>query len=55
MKNKSIIEEALELAQTIGSAHFGMTYEQGVEEALMWVLGEIDDEDFSFTPKKYLK
>lgn len=26
-----------------------------IEEALMWVLGEIDDEDFSFTPKKYLK
>jgi hypothetical protein len=25
----------------------GMTYEQGVEEALMWVMEEIPDEDFS--------
>lgn len=55
MKNKSIIEEALDNVQESDSSHFGMTYEQGVEEALMWVLGEIDDEDFSFTPKKYLK
>jgi|DEB19_MinimDraft_2_1074335.scaffolds.fasta_scaffold29524_1 hypothetical protein len=55
MKNKTIIEEALDKVQESECNHFGMTYEQGVEEALMWVLGEIDDEDFSFTPKKYLK
>ncbi len=55
MKNKSIIEEALDNVQESESSCFGMTYEQGVEEALMWVLGEIDDEDFSFTPKKRLK
>lgn len=24
----------------------GMTYENGVEEALLWVVGEIDDDDF---------
>lgn len=54
MKNKTIIEEALDNVQESASSHFGMTYEQGVEEALLWVLDEID-EDFSFTPKKYLK
>jgi hypothetical protein len=26
-----------------------MTYEQGVDEALGWVLGEIADEEFSLT------
>lgn len=31
------------------SKFFGMTYEQGIESALMWVLGEIEDEDFEYT------
>lgn len=29
----------------------GMTYEQGIYEALQWVLGEISDEEFSATNK----
>ncbi len=55
MKNKTIIEEALNNVQKCESNHFNMTYEQGVEEALLWVLEEIDNEDFDFTPEKYLK
>ena len=31
-----------------GSAFPGMTFEQGVEEALSWVLGEQDDPPLSF-------
>ena len=25
----------------------GMTYEKGIEEALLWVLGEIEDDEFT--------
>lgn len=27
----------------------GMTYEQGASKALMWILGEISDEEFEFS------
>ena len=28
----------------------GMTYHEGIEEALQWVLEEIPDEEFEFSP-----
>lgn len=29
-----------------------MTYEQGIEEALLWVLGDITDEEFEYSSEK---
>jgi hypothetical protein len=40
--------EKLAEYDTIGVSKYPqMTYEQGVLEALMWVLGELPDEEFS--------
>lgn len=50
MKTKGEIEGALvgvADADTQGSKYPGMTYEQGIAEALRWVLGDIPDEEFS--------
>jgi hypothetical protein len=48
MKCESDINGALSKVNTNESNFQGMTYEQGVEEALMWVLGEINDTEFEF-------
>ena len=47
MKTKQEIEKLLENFDSQRSQYPGMTYEQGIEEALQWVLGEITDDEFS--------
>lgn len=47
------IEEVINKLDTSSGTKFpGMTYEEGVDEALRWVLGEIPDDEFEFAPKK---
>lgn len=46
MKTKAEIERLMKYTDFYTRNFPGMTYEQGVEDALNWVLGEIDDEDF---------
>jgi hypothetical protein len=29
----------------------GMTYEEGIRDALEWVLGNLDDDEFDYAPK----
>lgn len=49
MKAKDEIENALlRVDSGARSKYPGMTYEQGVEEALQWVLGEISDDEFGY-------
>lgn len=47
MKSRQEIEEVL--SQLPDSTKFpAMTYEQGIDEALCWVLEEISDEEFEY-------
>ena len=41
------IRSALDKLDAGASSFPGMTYEQGIEEALMWVLGDLKDDEFS--------
>lgn len=52
MKTKDEIDNALRNVDTNDPKYFGMSYEQGIEEALMWVLGETSDEDFEYAKKE---
>jgi len=45
MKTTDEIEVVLSRLPAEGTRFSGMTYEEGIEEALRWVLGELDDED----------
>jgi len=48
MKTSEEIEAVLLKLPPDGETKYtGMTYEAGIEEALQWVLGEIDDGEFS--------
>jgi hypothetical protein len=48
MKSKDEIEEMLDRIDSQAPTKFpGMTYEGGLEEALRWVLGEIEDDELS--------
>ena len=47
MKTKQEIERSLANIEELTSSYTGMTYKDGLEEALLWVLGEISDEEFS--------
>lgn len=46
MKTDEQIERALRNVCTEGTQYAGMTYEEGIEEALRWVLGEIDEFEY---------
>ena len=49
MKTEREISDAISNVDDIGSSQYpGMTYEQGVTEALRWVLGEVPDEEFEY-------
>jgi len=49
MKAKDEIEKALLRVDAAARSKFpGMTYEQGVEEALQWAIGEISDDEFGY-------
>ena len=53
MKNKSEIEKVLMNLPESGKTNYpAMTYEQGIEEALMWVLEEISDNEFEYSPSR---
>jgi hypothetical protein len=55
MKTQNEIEQVLSnLPENPYKTKFAsMTYEQGIDEALNWVLGEISDEEFEYGPKNY--
>lgn len=47
MKGKAEISDFVNTIETQGPSMFpSMSYEQGVEEALLWVLEEIPDDEF---------
>lgn len=49
MRAKSEIEKVLRNLPESGLTRYkGMTFEQGIEEALSWVLEEIPDEKFEY-------
>ena len=52
MKTKDEIDNALRNVDTDNPKYFGMSYEQGIEEALQWVLGEVTDDDFEYAQKE---
>lgn len=35
-----------------GNQFYGMTYEEGIRDALEWILGELSDEDFGYVNNK---
>lgn len=46
----SILCEVLSNLPAAGETQFpGSTYESGIEEVLLWLLGEISDEDFEYS------
>lgn len=47
MKTKQEIEELLNKFDDQNNSYPGMTYEQGIVEALQWVIGEISDDEFA--------
>lgn len=53
-KHQDDIEAVLSRLNTAGPSRFpGMSYEQGIEEALLWVRCEIGDDEFSYaTPNQ---
>ena len=53
MKTELQIKEVLSNVDTDKNKYHGMTYEQGVEEALLWVLDELEDDEFPYSEKQY--
>mgnify|MGYP007065736716 CR=1 FL=1 len=52
MKSQTEVANALGIVDSNKSEFPAMSYEQGVEETLLWVLGEIEDDDFEFSKEK---
>ncbi len=48
MKEEDAIQKAADRVKVNSTKYPGMTYEEGVCEALEWVLGEIPDEEFEY-------
>jgi len=52
MKSEKEIQNVLRNLPLSGETNYNaMTYEEGIEETLMWILDEISDEEFSYTLK----
>jgi hypothetical protein len=51
MKTQSDINSVLSKVDIEGTKFPGMTYEDGIEEALLWVLEEIPDDEFEYAPE----
>lgn len=51
MKAREDIQAAWMEVDPHAGEYPGMSYEQGVEEALMWVLGELTDEEFIYSQR----
>ena len=47
MKDLHVIQTVLDKVDTDTNKYPAMSYADGVREALMWVVGEIEDEEFS--------
>lgn len=48
MKTEEQINRILDKIDTSKpSKYFGMTYEQGIEESLLWVIEQIADDEFT--------
>lgn len=47
VKTQKQIEDVLKDFDSLKNAYPGMTFEQGIEEALSWVLGDIGDDEFT--------
>jgi hypothetical protein len=53
MRRDKEIQAALSNVDAVGQSRYaGMTYEQGIDEALRWVLEEISNEDFEYAEKE---
>jgi len=53
MKTPEAIEKVLmNLPPSGDTLYTAMTYEQGIEIALQWVLGEVSDEEFEYTERQ---
>ena len=50
MKTDKQIEDALERLEACPNTYNGMTYKDGISEALNWLLENISDEEFEFGP-----
>ena len=49
MKTENEIDEVFRnLPNSNETEYPGMTYEQGIEEALSWVIGDLSDEEFEY-------
>ena len=51
MRTEEEIEDVLDTIYPDENSYPNLTYENGIEEALLWVIGDIPNEDFEFTPK----
>jgi len=51
MRTEEEIEKVLDTIYPDENNYPSMTYENGIEEALMWVIEDIPNEVFSFTPR----
>jgi hypothetical protein len=49
MKSESEIRSILVQLDTNGDKYKGMTYEQGIEAALLWIIQELSDEEFEYS------
>ncbi len=52
MKSQGEIQRILDKLDTQSTKYQAMTYEMGIEEALLWVMDEIPDEEFSPTQEQ---
>ena len=50
MKTREEIDKAIGNVPDV-TQYPGMSYEEGVSEALRWVLGEVPDEEFEYCSK----
>jgi hypothetical protein len=51
MRHPNRLQEVLVCLPASGATQFpGMTYEQGIEDALMWAMEELEDDDFEYAP-----
>ena len=48
-RHENDLVKVLNEIDTGSEKYHGMTYEQGIEMALMWVLGEIPEEEFEYS------
>jgi len=49
---EEVIDRVLEQSDKQVPRYPGMTYEEGVENALRWVIGDADDADWPFNKEK---